>query len=204
MFACFKWVKRFFTASKKNEAPSYCVYDTETKFQSWFTAPENNGFSSFYCYHTETNEFCRIRLELNRRVHGRDDGRTSIFYRNYRAVGFSSRDDLDTNPRAWRIQDTAFGSQLLYKDYLFLNSEPNEEMKHVYDSSDPWRSIHSGNPVILPGNAILPPGIGMEHLLKLARISVSRKQDIFLTSRNATPDQLANKILAAINLPLTP
>lgn len=204
MFACFKWVKRFFTASEKKEIPPFCFYDVETEFQTWFTLPRNNGFSSFYCYHTKTNEFCRVRLELNRQGKYGDDGRTSVFYSNYRAIGFSSRNDLDTRPWAWCVKNTAFGSRLLYKDYLFLNSEPDEKNKYVYDSSDPRIYIHRGNPIVPQEEAVLPPGIRREHLLKLVRVAFSRKHNIRLTDRNATPNQLANKILASINLPLTP
>ncbi|UDJ81227.1 hypothetical protein [Kosakonia oryzae] len=38
-------------------------------------------------------------------------------------------------------------------------------------------------------------------MLKLAKIAVTRKKDIYLTSKNATPEQLASKILAEINFP---
>lgn len=202
----FKWFRRFgrlCCGPGKKEAPAFCYYDIGTGFKCWFTDPGQSKFSSFYYYDTDTSEFCRIRLELNRRSSSRDDGSAGVFYRSYRAVGFSARDDLDISPRAWQIQKTAAGSRLYYKDYFFLDSEPGINARHVYDCSDVHNTIHSGNPVIPLQDAVLPPGVMMEHLLHLARISVTRKKNIFLASKDATPNQLANKILAASNMPLS-
>ncbi|WP_208657798.1 hypothetical protein [Kosakonia sp. MUSA4] len=201
----FKWFKRFgrlCCGPKNKEAPAYFYYDIGTSFKCWFTDPGNNKFSSFYYYDTETSEFCRIRLELNRRTNRHDDGRAAVFYRNNRIVGFSSRDDLDVSPRAWHIQNTSSGSRLFYRNHLILESEPGPNAQHVYDCSDSSPFIHAGNPVIPLENAVLPPGVMMEHLLHLARVSTSWKRDLYLTAKDATPTQLAYKILAAVNIPL--
>ncbi|WP_208657799.1 hypothetical protein [Kosakonia sp. MUSA4] len=171
-------------------------------FKCWFTAPKNKGFSSFYYYQPDTKEFCRIRLELNRYSRGRDDGRTSVFYHPYRAVGFSARNDLDYNKRQlWRIHKIGKGDRLLYQGGLLLNAEPNRDEKYIYDSANTCLGIHKGNPVIPFDEAILPLGIRKYHLLKLAKIAVMWKKDIYLTPKNASPEQLANKILAEINFP---
>lgn len=171
-------------------------------FKYWFTAPKNNGFSSFYFYKLDTKEFCRIRLELNRHSRNQNDGRTSAFYYAYRAVGFAASKYLDcTNRQFWRIQKTGSGDRLLYQGKFLLNSEPNMLERYVYDSSNTLLGIHKGNPMVSSTEAILPPGIRTYHLLKLARIAVMRKKDIYLTPKNATPDQLANKIMAEINFP---
>ncbi|KIS41961.1 hypothetical protein [Kosakonia radicincitans] len=171
-------------------------------FKSWFTAPTNGGFSSFYYYNPATKEFCRIRLELQRSPLRQDDGRTGVFYRDNRVVGFSTNENLNfRNKRLWCIQKTESGDRLLYQGYYLLNSEPRVWEKYVYDSSDTLHSIHKGNPIIPAEKAVLPPGIRMDHLLRLAKVAIMRKQDIYLTSRDATPEHLARKILAEMNFP---
>lgn len=172
-------------------------------FRWWFTAPKSKGFSSYYVFNTVTKEFCRIRMELNRPPHGYDDGSTRVFYRPYRVIGFSARKDLDTrNLWLWHVQKTGAGERLLYQGNVLLDSEPSEREKYVYDSSNIMLSMHYGSPAIHSDKAILPPGINLLHLQKLAHTAFKRKKDIYLTSRYATPDQLASKILSEINYPL--
>lgn len=90
---------------------------------------------------------------------------------------------------------------MIYRQEFILSSDPNVREKYIYDSSNTREGIHKGNAIISSSEVILPPCIRKYHLLKLAKIAIMWKKDIYLTSKNATPEQLANKILAEINFP---
>lgn len=127
--------------------------------QTWFTNP-SGGFSSFYMYDTDTKNFVRIRLELNREPtsDGVDNGYTKIVKRSNRVVAFSTK--YDRHPFLRGDEIYVSGSPVPYA------YPPNVGM-YVYDCSvGSGRSPHLGNPVIL--TPILPAGIDSELLSTIA------------------------------------
>ncbi|KAF1370474.1 hypothetical protein [Yokenella regensburgei] len=156
----------------------------------WFTQPANS-FASCYLYDQETHEFCRVRLELNRD----DNHGTFVSYYATRAVGFvaDGQNYRTSQNQRWTINDA---NRLCYNGAP-LPQDPVSGMT-VFDSTDPASFVHRGNPIT---NApVLPPGISQAQLRQLADLVRAEGPDgrVQLTARDATPQQLAQAIVAAI------
>ncbi len=151
--------------------------------QTWFTQPAHNAFSSFYMYDTVTEDFVRIRLELNRASHGHDNGDTKIIKRSNRKVAFSanldSRAFLDANHII-----NILGVPVLY-------TYPPIAGQRVYDCSV-GGPIHFGNFVTFTPN--LPVGIDTMILHTIARHYITGND----VTVNLTPSN-GNGLVAALN-----
>ncbi|MCI1900865.1 MAG: hypothetical protein LKI85_21155 [Enterobacter sp.] len=156
----------------------------------WFTQPENS-YASCYLYDTETHAFCRVRIELNR---GDEDG-TFVSFRSSRAVGFvADGQNYRTSQNArWSIN----ASNRLCYDATPLPQEPREGYT-VFDSTTPATFIHRGNRITTTPH--LPEGISSENMIELARLVMLEQttQRVQLTTRDATPAELRDAILNAI------
>ncbi len=154
--------------------------------QTWFTQPRI-GFSSFYMYDTDTRNFVRIRLELNRQQHNRDNGWTKIIKRSNRIVAFSNDRDrdafLDQQPPIINIA----GHAVQY-------NYPPRANQYVYDCSIGNDAvIHFGNPVTL--QPILPAGIDAMILHTIARhYIIGADQTIDLTAPDAGEQGLIDEL----------
>jgi hypothetical protein len=156
----------------------------------WFTQP-GLSYASFYLFYPESHKFCRIRLEQN---HADGHG-TFASYKSYRAVGFSDRvypTGEKSLPR-WSINDQ---HQLVYSENI-LQENP-EAGFHVYDSTDPTKFVHIGNPVNT--DPFLPKGVTAQQLEQLAQLVIRNQQGVILLAKEDHSKTLAQAIADAIAL----
>lgn len=159
--------------------------------KTWYTRPPHQ-FDSFYYFDEGTRKLVRIRLELHRTS---DDNDTKAILKDHRYFGFSSSklDAKDTSK--WTVEK----GKIKYNG-VELTTDPTEGYR-VYDFTlKPEKThpevIHSGNTCTTNGDR--PPGISEDDLIDLAKLAIKEGEGIFLTDKNATPEQLSHAILTKI------
>ncbi|SHJ62543.1 hypothetical protein [Aquimarina spongiae] len=166
---------------------------------TWFTDPskgtftEGSGkFSSYYQYDTETKKFVRIRLELGRQSSGSDLGETGAFFKNKRAVGFSSIDFIEKvaeYPDSDFTIDKSTGKLLLKGDPMSTTPTTGD---NVVDMSPGQTKPHFGNSVA--SKAFLPPDIEPKHLSLIANNAIANGESESFTTKSVTGTQLSDAL----------
>lgn len=159
--------------------------------KTWYTHPPHE-FDSFYYFDEGTRKLVRIRLELHRTS---NDSDTKAIYRENRYYGFSSI-KLDTSDTSkWTVEKGK-----IKHDNVELTTDPKAGDR-IYDftlkpgKTNP-KAIHSGN--VYTAEGARPPEISEEDLIELAKVAIREGENIFLTDKNATPEQLSHAILTKI------
>jgi hypothetical protein len=169
----------------------------------WFTQPKNS-FSSYYQYDTVTQKFSRVRLELGRS--GSDGGKTFVSYHEERWVTFSKTPiagagKQEKGKSRWSVNDD---NEFCYdgKPLPAVTGKPAAGLR-VYDTSDPAKFIHPGNPTT--DTPKLPPDIMPDHLALLANDAIITGQYIELTPGTASESQLSlaiqNRVCDVLGVP---
>jgi hypothetical protein len=139
---------------------------------TFFTTPDKS-FSSFYLYDENAKKLVRIRLEL-----GRTDGSgktKAMFYKN-RVVGCTGK--------------SITPGQITSKDKLY-NITPGL-FEYDFEENNPSK-YHHGN-VVSFTDANLPKTITGYTLLSIAEKVMKTEKEIEFTNRDASVDQLVNRI----------
>ncbi|SUX27757.1 RHS repeat-associated core domain [Cedecea davisae] len=170
--------------------------DSTENIAMWYTHPPKNKFDSFYLANTETGEFSRIRLELNR-TDSTHNPYPLISTAKKRYYGFS-RYSLNPNGK-WSISN----EQLAYNN-VTLSKSPREGY-YVYDTSGINNGVHFGNKIISSEAAALPTGITQEQLKTLALQEIDnlgnklRATRTIINKTNPSEMSLSYEILKLLN-----
>ncbi len=154
--------------------------------RTWLTNPSGNGlpnqnkrYTSFYMYDDITQNFVRIRLDMDRP----DGDEPCIIIRSNRVVGFS------------RLKgNVTVGQNGIIMNNVVLNANPRVD-DWEYDGT-PGRGPHYGHQVTTIG--YFPPDVTEDFLYKIAEKFIGLEDDTIKIEAN-TPQELSDYLHGLID-----